>query len=229
MRNTRTLIITEVALAIALATVLNFLQIRLPVNLFGGSINFCMLPIAIVALRRGALSGAVAGAVFGIIDLLLEPYVLTPVQVVLDYPLPYLLVGLGVGLFSTLYNRQITKAGELVTGRLVGQGSLVIIIALIVGGIMRLASHVVSGVVFFGEYAADFFEANPTLLQAGAADAGLNLWIYSLVYNLMYIVPSLIVAAICLLVIAPILAKAVPVRKFYAGKPTKVKAQPTVE
>ena len=213
MSSTRTLIITEVALAIALATVLNFLQIRLPINFMGGSINLSMLPIALVALRRGMVSGAVAGAAFGTLDLLIEPFVLVPIQVILDYPLPYLLFGLGVGLFSGLYNRYATKAGERAMGRFLAQGSLIVIVALVVGGLLRLVPHVLSGVFFFAEYAADFFETAPTLLVAGPVDSGLNVWIYSVGYNATYVVPSLVCVGICLLVIAPILAKAVPVRK----------------
>ncbi|MDR2035993.1 MAG: energy-coupled thiamine transporter ThiT [Coriobacteriales bacterium] len=213
MSSTRTLVITEVALAIALATVLNFLQIRLPVNLFGGSLNLSMLPLAVVALRRGALSGAVAGTIFGLIDLLIEPFFLMPLQVVLDYPLPYLLFGLGVGLFCGLYHKLSARVTSAATGRQLAQGSLIIVFALIIGGLLRLASHVASGVVFFAAYAADFFALNPTLLLAGPVDSGLNLWIYSLGYNLIYLVPSLIGAALCLLVIAPVLARAVPVRK----------------
>jgi len=216
MSKTRTLIITEVALAIALASVLCLLQIRLPVNLFGGSIQLAMLPIGIVALRRGVLSGAVAGAAFGLVDLLIEPYILMPIQVLLDYPLPYLLFGLGVGLFSRWYNRLQTQSNSKQTGRLLAHGSLVIIIAMVLGGLLRLASHVLSGVLFFSAYASDFFATNPTLLVAGPVDSGLNLWIYSVGYNLMYLVPSLIGSAICILVIAPVLAKAVPVRKRHA-------------
>ena len=98
------------------------------------------------------------------------------------------------------------------------QGSLVIVISLVFGGLLRLASHVVSGVVFFAEYAADFFATNPTLLMAGPVDSGLNLWIYSIGYNLIYLVPSLIGAVVCLLVIAPVLSATVPVRKHHAGE-----------
>jgi len=217
MNNTRTIIITEVALAIALATVLNFLQIRLPINLFGGSINLSMLPIAIVALRRGVVSGMVAGTAFGFIDLLIEPYFFMPVQVLLDYPLPYMLFGFGVGLFSGLYNNLSAKAPALASKRF-ALGSLVIVTALIFGGLLRLASHVVSGVVFFAEYAADFFATNPTLLVAGPVDSGLNLWIYSVGYNLIYLMPSLIGSIAGLLLIAPVVAMAVPVRKYHAGE-----------
>jgi thiamine transporter len=202
-----------VALAIALAAVLNFLQIRLPINIAGGSINLSMLPIALVALRRGVLSGMVTGTAFGLLDLLFEPFVLMPIQVVLDYPLPYLLFGLGVGLFSGLYNRYALQTGRRVTGRLLAQGSLIIVLALVVGGALRLVPHVLSGVFFFAEYAADFFASAPALLGAGPVDAGLNVWVYSVAYNATYVVPSLVCVGVCLLVIAPVVAKAVPVRK----------------
>jgi thiamine transporter len=213
MRNTRILILVEVALAVALATVLNFLQIRLPFNIAGGSVNLCMLPIAVVALRRGAIAGGVAGALFGCIDLLLEPFILVPLQVILDYPAPYLLFGLGVGLFSPLYRKAAEKDERHVTGIFIAQSSAIIVGAVLVGGILRLVSHVLSGVLFFAEYAADFFVEYPALMQVGPTDAGMNLWIYSTIYNLLYIVPSVTAALICALVVMPVLAKAVPARR----------------
>jgi thiamine transporter len=222
MRNTRILILVEVALAVALAVVLNFIQIRLPINLAGGSIQLSMLPIAIVALRRGPLAGAVAGTLFGCIDLLLEPFILFPLQVILDYPAPYLLFGLGVGLFARLYRKAAEKDERPVTGVFIAQSSGIIVGAVIVGGVLRLISHVLSGVFFFAEYAADFFAEHPTLLQAGAGDAGINLWIYSIGYNLLYIVPSVAGVLICALVVAPVLAKAVPPQRFESATASRV-------
>lgn len=213
MSNTRTLIIVEVALAIALAVVLNFLQIRLPINIAGGSINLSMLPIAIVALRRGMVAGAVAGTTFGCFDLLIEPFILVPIQVLLDYPVPYLLFGLGVGAFSRLYNKIAARGGEHAMGRFVLKGSVVVIAALVCGGVLRLFVHTLSGVFFFAEYAADYFAVNPTFLLAGPVDSGLNVWIYSVGYNATYLIPSLVCVGVLLLLIAPVLAKAVPVRK----------------
>jgi len=210
MRNTRTLILVELALAVALATVLNFLQIRLPINFAGGSVNLSMLPIAIVALRRGVLTGAVAGTMFGCIDLLLEPYILVPIQVLLDYPVPYLLFGAGVGLFSEVYRKAAVRDEHRVTGGSVAKSSVIIVVAGIVGGLLRFVSHVLSGVFFFAEYAVDFFTDNPNLLQAGPADMGINVWIYSIIYNFPYITLSLVAVLLCALVVMPVLAKAVP-------------------
>ena len=209
MRNQRVQTLVETALSVALAAVLNFLAMRLPIHVAGGSISLTMLPIAILAIRRGALPGASAGALFGLIDLLVEPYILVPAQVALDYPLPYLLLGLGVGTFASLYRRfstgdingQPAVAGALAaaspepaapSGRLAA-GSFTLAAAMLLGGTMRLASHVLSGVLFFAEYAGDQ-----------------NVWVYSLVYNITYIGPSLIASLACAIVLMPILNRAVP-------------------
>lgn len=213
MRSTRILVLVELALAVALAVVLNFLQFRLPINVAGGSINLAMLPLAIVALRRGPLAGALAGTLFGCFDLLLEPFILFPLQVILDYPAPYLLFGLGVGLFSGVYHRAVERDERPITGSFVVRSTGIVIAALVVGGVLRLVSHVLSGVFFFAEYAADFFADYPSLLQAGPADAGLNVWIYSLIYNLLYIVPSVAAVLVCALVVMPVLARAVPTQQ----------------
>jgi thiamine transporter len=204
---------------------------RLPINIAGGSISLTMLPIAVLALRRGALAGAVGGTVFGLLDLLMEPFILFPAQVALDYPVPYLLFGTGVGLFSGIYNRAFTKtfsnkttagfkppataaavtadANEAATGTApggfaqnvgsdtsgnLGKGSLVIVAALLTGGILRYLIHVISGVLFFAEYAG-----------------GENVWAYSLIYNLSYLGPSLLASLIGTLIILPVLSQALPV------------------
>jgi thiamine transporter len=213
MSSTRTLIIVEVALSIALSIVLNFIQIRLPINFMGGSISLAMLPIAVVALRRGMSAGATAGTIFGLFDLLLEPLILVPIQVLFDYPLPYLLFGLSMGMFSKAYCKQGQKDGGRSAGRRIALSSVICVCALVSGGILRLVSHTLSGVLFFSEYASDFFASHPTLLMTGPVDAGLNVWLYSVVYNTTYLLPSLIGTGLCLLLIAPILDKAVPVRR----------------
>jgi len=212
MRNTRILVLVELALAVALAVVLNFIQIRLPINFMGGSVNLSMLPLAVIALRRGPLAGAIAGAVFGCIDLLIEPVILVPLQVLFDYPLPYLLFGWGVGLWAGIYRKAADKEEARVTGHFLAKGSIIMIAAGITGGVLRFLSHVVSGVFFFSAYAADFFANNPGLQRAGAADTGLNVWIYSMAYNLPYVALSLIAVIICAMIVMPVLEKAVPVR-----------------
>ena len=197
MKNQRTQIIVEIALCVALSTALNFVAMRLPLNIAGGSISLTMLPIAVIALRRGPLIGALAGAAFGVIDLLMDPYIFVPAQVMLDYPVPYLLLGLGVGVFSSAYNARKPvqlSDGKKAPSRLLAMRSTVTILALVVGGALRFISHLFSGVVFFAEYAG-----------------GQNVWIYSAVYNISYLAPSLAAVAVCALIVMPVLDSAAPV------------------
>ncbi|MDR0499964.1 MAG: energy-coupled thiamine transporter ThiT [Coriobacteriales bacterium] len=193
MQNKRTIVLVEVALCVALAAVLNFAAIRLPVNIAGGSVSLTMLPIAIVALRRGWTAGLVAGTVFGLLDLLMEPTILFPAQVLMDYPIPYLLFGGAIGAFSSLYNKFATATNSNESKLHLGKSLAIVICAFVVGGLLRYASHVASGVLFFAEYAGDQ-----------------NAVLYSLIYNISYLAPSLIASAACALILMPILTKAFP-------------------
>jgi thiamine transporter len=130
IRNSR--ILAEASVMVALAVVLDSLRFfTLPQ---GGSITAGeMTPILFLALRRGARVGVFAGAVLGIIDLYFEPFVATPVQFLLDYPLAYGALGLA-GFFK--------QRGVVLSAIGVGVG---------VGS--RFVSHFISGIVFFASYA----------------------------------------------------------------------------
>jgi thiamine transporter len=189
MRNDRLRIMVEIALAIALAAVLNWFGVRLPWNIAGGRVALDMLPIFVVALRRGLVPGLIAGALWGALDLLFDPFIVHPAQVVLDYPLAFALCGLaGLGSASTL---RALAAGRRVSAGLQAAGWSVL------GGLARFASHLVSGVIFFG--------AN--------APAGQPVWLYSAIYNLSYLGPSIAACAILAGVLVPALDRAVPVSK----------------
>ena len=99
----------------------------------GGTINLGMVPIFWLALRRGPKIGIFAGAVLGVVDLAIEPFVVNPLQFVLDYPLAFACLGLA-GFF-----RDLTVAGPVA--------------GVVVGGSCRFLSHFVSGVVYFSSYA----------------------------------------------------------------------------
>lgn len=60
----------------------------------GGSITLgSMTPIFVLAYRRGVKVGILAGACLGLIVLVIEPFVYNPIQFILDYPLPFALLG----------------------------------------------------------------------------------------------------------------------------------------
>ena len=136
-------VIAEVSIMVALAVALDaFRLFTLPQ---GGSITFGeMVPILLVALRRGPKAGIFAGAVFGIIALYFEPFVYNPIQFLLDYPIAYGALGLA-GLFR---GKSTAYAG---VGVAVGIGC-------------RFVSHFFSGIIFFASYAPA--GENPALYSA---------------------------------------------------------------
>lgn len=88
-----------VALAAALSTALSFLRLfQLPQ---GGSISLELLPVFYIAFLRGPRHGIAAGAISGTIQLILRPFIVHPIQVLLDYPLPMAAAGVA-GWFRTV-------------------------------------------------------------------------------------------------------------------------------
>lgn len=156
------------AMAVALAMVTSMLKIySFP---FGGSVTlFSMLFIYFVGYLYGPATGMLTGAAYGVLQLLIEPYIYFPLQVLVDYPLAFGALGLS-GCFSK------SKHG-LVKGYLCGV-------------LARYVFAVISGWLFFGEYAWDGWAALP----------------YSLVYNGCYIFAE---AALTVLVLSiPAVSKA---------------------
>jgi thiamine transporter len=186
MREERTRILIEVALVMALAAVLNVLKVwHMPQ---GGSVSFVLLPLLVLALRRGLRVGLMAGALYGVVDFMVDPFVVHWVQFLLDYSVAYGLVGLA-GAFSPAWNRAVESGG------IVRALWTVVLPAIVVAVLGRYAAHVVSGVVFFSEYAGD----QPALL-------------YSLVYNL-YVPVSGVLAFVGAGTILPVLENVFPVSR----------------
>ena len=160
-----TRVITEVGLAVALAAGLNFLKLFEAPQ--GGSVSLEMLPLFFVALRRGTGTGVLAGVLFGFLNLFLKPYIVTPVQFLLDYPVAFGVLGVA-GWFASQ-----TSTGEPRFGR------LGVVAGVAAGSALRFLSHLISGVVFFAQY----------------APKGQNVWVYSALYNAGYLVPEALLTA----------------------------------
>ncbi len=118
------------ALCVALAFLLSCLTLwKLP---NGGSITpASMMPIFIFAYLYGPVPGIAAGTVDGVLQLIQGVYIVHPVQFLLDYILPFAILGCA-GLFR--------KEKQFPIG-------------VTVGCTLRYAIHVISGVVFFYMYA----------------------------------------------------------------------------
>ncbi len=181
MKRIPTNVLVEMSLTIALAAVLNVLRVfHMPQ---GGTVSLVMLPIVVFALRRGLVPGLVVAVAYGMVDLMIDPMIFYPVQVLLDYPLAYGAVGLA-GLLHPAWARAVER-GATTTAIW-----SVILPATAIAAFGRYVFHVVSGAVFFGEYAP---EGQPVL-------------VYSAVYNL-YVPVSAVGVFVAAAVVLPALAR----------------------
>lgn len=102
-RSSETKVLAEIIVFAALSSALYVIR---PFSLpYGGSVTLgSMVPVMWLALRRGMRAGFIAGAIFGlaalVIDVILLPYspIANPLQVVLEYPIAFGVLGLA-GLF----------------------------------------------------------------------------------------------------------------------------------
>ncbi len=133
------------AMAIALATVI-CVAIKLPSLPNGGSVTlFSMLIICLIGYWYGPKISFIAAIAFGILQFIVGPYVVHPLQVLLDFPLAFGALGLS-GFFSNSNN-------GLVKG-------------FIAGSMGRLLMHCISGIIFYTTYVGDFV-GNVAAIWAG--------------------------------------------------------------
>ncbi len=170
-------------MSIALSTVLSlFTLIHMPQ---GGSLTpASMLPIIFCALAFGPSWGMSIGAVYGVLQYIINPLASNWASFILDYPVAFGMLGLA-GFFAAA---RMTRVNEKNILRRIGLISLPrILMAVFLAMAGRTVCHVLSGVVFYAEYAGD---QNP--------------WIYSLLYNGTYMLPEMAITCILLLPLASV-------------------------
>ncbi len=152
---------------------------------YGGSVTlFSLLPIALYSYMFGVRKGVLCGLVYGMLNSVQDPWIVNPLQYILDYPLAFTMVGMCGGLFRKLFDRLKSVPGverDKVVPDVVRDG-IALSLGILCGVTLRYFCHVVSGAVYFGSYAADY----------GFGDE----WTYSFVYNALYVFPD---GAICVL------------------------------
>ena len=163
-------VLAEIGVAVALSLVLSYVAKLLPAMPQGGSFGLEMLPILFVALRCGVVPGIVAGALSGALQL--AGLGGTPyIYHPLQALLDYPLAFAALGLGGLVP----APPADPHLGLRVGA-------AVFVATAGRFVFHFLSGLLFFAEY----------------APAWETPWLYSVTYNLIYLVPSAIVTAILL-------------------------------
>ena len=154
------------AMAIAMATVI-CVAIKLPSLPNGGSITlFSMLIICLIGYWYGPKVGIIAAITFGILQFIVGPYVVHPLQVALDFPLAFGALGLS-GFFSNSQN-------GLIKG-------------FIAGSMGRLLMHCISGVIFYTTYVGDIV-GNAMAVWAGI--------LYNMSYIIPEVVLTLVLLAL---------------------------------
>ncbi|MFZ3578723.1 energy-coupled thiamine transporter ThiT [Virgibacillus sp. DJP39] len=173
MRSKKILFLVEVSIFTALALVLDlapFLSFKIWAQ--GGSISLAMIPIFIVAFRWGIKGGLLSGFLWGVLQVAVgTAYILTPVQGFLDYVIAFTVLG-----FAGLFAKKVQVA---VKDGATKEYLTYIMLGVLVGTGLRFISHYFAGVVFFE-----------------SAIEGQTVWMYSLLYNISYMVPSFIICTI---------------------------------
>ncbi|MCX8094591.1 MAG: energy-coupled thiamine transporter ThiT [Caldisericia bacterium] len=123
--------IAEIGLALALSTILSEIKIS-GFWAQGGSVTAASLvPIMIIAFRYGGKVGLTVGIIHGLIQLIIGPYVVHPIQLLLDYPIAFGMIGL-CGFFNK--NK---------------------VLGIIIGLVGRFFMHFISGIIYFSQYAPE--------------------------------------------------------------------------
>ncbi len=198
-KNRTVLVIAEISILAAFSLALDYIAGLTTGSIYpnGGSISIAMVPIMVISFRRGILAGLTTGLIVGIIQVMWNGHVLQFFQFILDYPVPYTVVGLA-SLFSYFNKRKIT--------------STTLILGAIFAGFMRYLSHYLAGVIFWGEYALEEFN-----LFGEVQLTGFNIYTWSVFYNGLYMIPTIIVSVVVLFVLFKYSKQLFVVEKYNQG------------
>ena len=192
-KKTNLLKLTECAIMLALATVLSFIKIiQMPM---GGSVTLCsMLPIILIGIKHGKLTGASVGLLYSLLQLVMDLpggnvfYMGMSAGVVIvvalfDYIVPFTFLGFA-GMFGKVRTEKLPALGSYI--------GIVIVIT------VRFLCHFITGFSVWGQWAPE----------------GMGKYYYSLIYNGTYLLPELGVT----LVVAVILLQMPQIRKIIYNK-----------
>ena len=199
---TKTKSLTESAMLISVAIVLELVsKMFIPEMPFGGQVTLVsMLPVVLISYRHGVRWGLVAGLAYALIEMVIGAKTVAAafqpgyfgdgtmilnalIMCVLDYLAAFTALGLGGA-----FRNRLEKPGLSLCC-----GSILALTA-------RYACHVASGYILFSGWAEWFFtqEGFPGWGASLVASLSPNMlgFVYSLVYNGMYMVPEILLTAL---------------------------------
>ena len=159
--------IAEDGILIALSFGLNF--VKIPVGATGGSINFQMLPLMLIALRRGPASGLICGGLlYGFLTCLTDGYGFA------TFPFDYL-VGFGsvaiVGFVRPFVFSASAMSSEKLTVKAIVIGEVAILVAGLLATLVRFAGSTASSMLLYGYDFAAAAEYNAVYIPVTGACA----------------------------------------------------------
>lgn len=173
MRNKKLLLMLEIAIFGALGYVLDFISFSMPQ---GGSVSLAMIPIILMAFRRGLGAGLLTGLTVGLLQLVTGQVYIVPLsfgfaftQVTLDYLIAFASVGVA-GVMRSAYVKNVRLGSK-------GAAVAAVVTGAFIGAFLRYLVHVIVGIWFFAEFATG------------------NVYLYSFTYNATYMFPAFLLTA----------------------------------
>lgn len=173
MRNKKLLLMLEIAIFGALGYVLDFIAFSMPQ---GGSVSLAMIPIILMAFRRGLGAGLLTGLTVGLLQLVTGRVYVVPLsfgfaftQVTLDYLVAFASVGVA-GVMRSVYLKNLRTGSK-------GAAVAAVVTGVFIGAFLRYLVHVIVGIWFFAEFATG------------------NVYLYSFTYNATYMFPAFLLTA----------------------------------
>jgi len=164
----------EIAIFAALGYVLDMIGFGMPQ---GGSVTFVLVPVILMAFRRGIVAGLTTGFLIGVLQVVTGRFYAAPLsfeiviaQVAIDYFIAFMVAGFA-GFLRPAFLHAFEQKDKMKMVRAVVLGTFI-------AAFLRYLAHVASGILFFGEFAGEQ-----------------NVILYSLIYNSTYMIPVFLVAA----------------------------------
>ncbi len=165
------------SVCVATSFVLSFVKVRFVEN--GGSITLAaFVPVLLFAYAYGPLEGFAVGLIHGLLNFIESPWILTPATFLLDYLLAFASIGI-MGFFGKMPRKE--------------GAALPLILGCVCVFAARFLFHFGSGMIYFLENSVwvDFPEW-----------AVKNAFIYSFIYQCIYIPADCLIAVVALLTLA---------------------------
>ena len=170
----------ELAFAgVCVATSFTLALIKVSPIQYGGSITLAsFVPIMIYAYAFGATKGFIVGLIHGLLNFIEDPYILTPATLVFDYMLAFMSVGV-MGFFGKWRKN--------------GKDVLPVLLGAICVFSLRFLFHLSSGMIFF---------SMDSVWVTFPEWATANAFVYSLIYQCIYIPADAALATAAMLILA---------------------------